>query len=264
MAAGALPIASACWWRQDASSFARSFVPLCLGVGAIAFLAIWPVVPQEALDDIVGSPTLGLNGTVERGLRFIGLVIGPFAGLTLGARLAIGPVRGGQAWTGVAVTLALLALSYSVVVLFANTSNVVELLRGRGSVADAISVIVLLVWLGAVTALAGYGIVASRIRSITISFAMIVLSVPWAWQMFVLAGNPRLEKYGAVFSARQFLLSPDREHYLDDRLIFGRFAIAYVALLLLLSAGATIGLRTGAPTRGGASSLRDRSSPVVR
>ena len=213
-------------------------MPLCVGIGAIAFLVIWPVVPQEALDDIVGSPTLGLNGTVERGLRFIGLVIGPFAGLTLGARLAYPGLcarRRRLLERRCGATLALLSVSYSVVVLLANTSNVVELLRNRGSVADAIVVVMFLAWLGAVTALTGYGIVASRVRSIAISVATIALSVPWAWQMFVLAGNPRLEKYGAVFSARQFLLSPDREHYLDDWLIFGRFAVAFVVLVLLLS-----------------------------
>jgi len=52
--------------------------------------------------------------------------------------------------------------------------------------------------------------------------------------------EPMLVKYDQAFSAAQFLLSPDRQHYLTGSALVSRFSLVYVAisgLLAILVAG---------------------------
>jgi hypothetical protein len=239
---GALPVAFALAWRRRARRFDVLLLPTVVVVTTLAFVALIAVAPVESLDDVLGTPVLHIGDGVERWLRFVGLASGPLVAATLGARLALGKVDHRMA-TGIVEIAALVGLSYLIVVTLADTDNIVELLRGYGSLASIIGVAGYCVLTGFVTTLSAKSVASrskARIRGYTFAIAVVVLSVPLLWQCFVLAGNPRLDKYGRVFSARQFLLSPDRGHYLDDHAVAPRFAVIQLELLMLLAAGALV------------------------
>jgi hypothetical protein len=188
---------------------------------------------------VVGAPVLGIGATLERSLRFTGLFAGPFAGWTVGVRLTLGDYSRGF-WVGLAAAVVVLLASYVVVVPLADTDNLVELLRNGGRSPAVVCLPLALMLLGlasAVTAGALEAALGRTFRLLIPAAVVLACSVPVAWQLFVTATNPRLEKYGQVFSARQFLMSPDREHYLGDGPIFLRFALAYLLAAGVFAAG---------------------------
>jgi hypothetical protein len=239
LACGGLPMAFASLSRRQPFLFAKLFGPLAAGVASAVFLILWLIVPMESIDDVVGSPVLAIGRTLERWLRFVGLCAGPLAGVTLGARFVLGDLRAKPFFIGIAVATAVMLTSYVIVVPLAATNNIAELLRNKGGAAAACGAAGYFMLTGAVFALLARSLAPSSGRfAWFVPFLVLVLSIPIAWQFFVLTTNPRLEKYGHVFSARQFLLSPDREHYLDDREIFLRFAMLQAGLTCVLASGA--------------------------
>lgn len=210
--------------------------PLLHGTGA--FFLLWFAVPQEALDDVLGSPVLGWPWQWERLARFIGLFAVWSVWLT-GALLLAGRKRllldrrASAFWCITA--LLWLPLAYWAVVLEAATDNLVELMAGSGALwAAAILALALAVFLIAV-ALAGRWLVGRPSRRGGSVFALL-LALPPVYLLVWLGSEAHLVKYQQVFSALQFLLSSDRRHYLDPSLLWMRFALAYcvVALGLLL------------------------------
>jgi hypothetical protein len=236
---GVVPMWFALMLRHRPSAFGRRFVPLTLAVGSVMFLALAITVPTEAIDDIVGTPVLGLSASLERWIRFVGLVAGPIAAWALGACLALGRQHQRGLGAGAAIAAGVMGASYMLVVPLAATSNIWELLRDRGGPAAAPGLVAYFVLTGLVFGTLARSVVSTHLpRALVVATLVLPLSIPPAWQAFVAASNPRLDKYGQVFSARQFLLSPDRDHYLDDRTIFLRFAVGQIALTLVLAAGA--------------------------
>jgi len=221
-------------WQLRPYRFAALCIPAVWLCALAVFSALSLAVPTESLEDIVGAPVLGIGATLERSLRFTGLMAGPFACCALGARLALGDYKRGFL-VGLAPLLVLLPASYLVVVPAADTDNVVELLRGNGrslAVAGLPLLMILFGFAGAVTAAALEAALDRVFGPLALAAVIVACSVPVTWQLFVVATNPRLQKYGRVFSARQFLFSPDRDHYLADTAVFFRFA-----LVLLLAVG---------------------------
>jgi hypothetical protein len=246
MACGAVPTALAAWSARRPAAFAKLFGPIAFAIASAVFLAVWLTIPVEAIDDIVGTPIFKAGNTFERWWRFVGLFVGPLAGWTLGARLVFGRWRPRSLVPAVATTLVVMAISYVVVVPYAATDNIEELLRNEGGWTAGTSLAAYLVATSLVSALLARALVVERRALAWLApIGMLALSVPVTWLLFVLATNPRLDKYDRVFSARQFLLSPDREHYLDDRQIFERFTLAQLGLtgIMALGAAATLALR---------------------
>jgi len=241
LACGLVPAAFALFWKRRAEAFGILFIPGAIALASLLFLAAWMTFPLESLDDVVGFPVLGIGGTTERWLRFVGLLLGPLAGLTLGVRLPLGGFRSRSFLVGLGAILVAGGVSYVVVVPMAGTSNIVELLRGRGDLLAVVGLAGYVVWLGAIAGALALIWVARR-RSLfpdgAATLLIVLLSVPPAWQALVVATNPQLEKYGEVFAARQFLLSADREHLLDDTALWLRFAALQGVLTLVLAGGA--------------------------
>jgi hypothetical protein len=243
---GACVSALASSWRLDAARFAKVF-PLCvLGAGSVAFVALLATVPLESLDDIVGTPVLGIGGTLERGLRFVALFVGPVAAMTLGSRLMLGALRDAGAGHGAGVVGAFMLGSWVAVVPLAATSNVVELLRGRGFHLGVAALAAGLIGLGSLITILARALVRARRRplAVALAFAVVVLSVPVAWHLLLLGTNPRLEKYGQAFSAAQFLFSPSRDSYAGHDTVFMVFAATHVGLSVVLASGAALILPT--------------------
>jgi hypothetical protein len=239
MLIGAVPMLLASLWQTRPDRFAVIVFPIVVAFGTMLFFGALALVPLESIDDIVGSPILRIGGTLERWLRFVALIAGPIAATTFGARLALGVRR--RPGLGAAVPLlSMLLVSYVVVVQFAATNNITELLRGRGSAMAAAAIAAYLTVIGFVAALLGRAVCSGRRRDLLLALGAMLLSVPLTWQLVVIATNPRLEKYGRVFSARQFLLSPDRDHYLPDDRIALRFAWLQAGLSCVLGVGAGV------------------------
>lgn len=210
--------------------------PLLHGTGA--FLLLWLAVPAEALDDVLGSPVLGWSWQWERLLRFIALFSVGSVWLT-GAVLLAGRQRLGldrrvaPIWWLAAMMW--LPLAYWGVVAEAATDNLIELIAGEaawwaaGALGAALALFLIVVvlagrWLAGRPSRRWWGLPA------------LLLALPLVYGLVWLGSEPRLFKYGQVFSALQFVLSSDRQHYLEPDALLGRFALAYslAALGLLL------------------------------
>src|SRR4030095_14175529 len=113
---GGVPGVLAVLWRRRPYRSAKLFAPTAVAIASALFVALWLVAPAESLDDVVGTPVLGVGRTLERWLRFVGLLIGPLAGVTLGARVGLGGFLTWPTWAGAAVTVAVMLSSYVVVV----------------------------------------------------------------------------------------------------------------------------------------------------
>lgn len=215
------------------------------GHGVIAYLLLRLAVPLESLHDLVGSPTLGGPAELELLGRFLGLALAGSAA-AFGAALLVAPAPPPLRWAWMGLVPPVLAVSYAVVVMGANTDNLTELLA-HGARFDAF----LWVWLaGFLLALGGYGagawLLARRPRWAP---GLMLTSGPLGWGLLQLGLESTLVKYGQVFSALQFLLSSDRSHYAPPGELLLRFGLAWTLALATLACAAWLALR-GLPAPG--------------
>jgi len=241
MAALALPLVGALWagapvtvvLRIGRGSRRRALLlpALAVACGLLAFGLLRATVSVESIWDIVGTPVLHMPGDWEIGGRFVALfaVIWTLIAGGAAAALALEPDEGRaafQAWLPPA--LLTLVPGYLVVVTWAATDNLTELIRGGGSVAGAL---VIAGWFLAVAlaaslfsrALAGGG----SARRWAIAGLATALSYPAGYLLLTLGTEARIEKYGTTFSALQFLLSPDREHYASGPALIALYGAAH-------------------------------------
>ncbi|MBW8363898.1 MAG: VanZ family protein [Rhizobium sp.] len=238
----ALLLAVACYWlavwpvwlaRRPVSGLARlAQLPLGLLVyGAIAFLLLDAAVPDESLFDLAGSPVLGWPGQWELGLRWVALAAIPGALIYLAAQTV-------RRWRGRRLSalhfwaaLPVLGLAYWGVVIQADTDNLVELMATPQPLAfAALSAWLYIVFLASAL-LASPAMGAQRMLSligtlISLPFALLFLHVG-------LAGT--IDKYGQQFSALQFLLSADRQHYASMPVIWLRYSALHVLVIATLA-----------------------------
>lgn len=214
------------------------FLPLWLFAhGGTSWLLLRLAVPLESLHDILGAPVLNWFGESELIVRFIALnaaIALPLIGATTLVSVVIRQSRTELliSWIAWALILAW-PLHWSVVV-NAATDNLTELMRDGGSL---ISSLLLAGGLFAF-ALAGNCIACSlalRTRFIP-SMAVTAAALCGSALCFWFGTEQIIVKYGKVFSAWQFLLSTDRDHYASGTALLVRFAIAYGAALAVFSA----------------------------
>jgi len=193
--------------------------------GGAAYALLRAAVPVESLHDVVGSPVLSWPWECETLGRFLAL----FALPQLLCFLANLPFEAKKrALPGMALALGLLLLARAVVLPWAATDNLTELV-GRE----------ILLWpmllLGVLHAAA-----LARCRGRPLLLLALFLLLPLAAVASDLLAReafaPRVEKYGAVFSARQFLLSPGRDRYLDAAEIALLWRLLHAAAVLALAA----------------------------
>jgi glycopeptide antibiotics resistance protein len=272
---GATPMALARRWVDRPLPFTWSGPLLGVGLALAVFGVVRLAVPLESIHDLVGAPVLGVPPELELAGRFVGLYLGVAAGMTIGVRLTLARFDR-RAWPGLVVLVLAGLVSHGVVVEFACTDNIVELLRGQGDRGSALAVAAYLVLLGVVGGLwarAADRLMAGRrpVAPLAAAVAASGLALPAGWALFLWATNPRLEKYGQVFSAPQFLLSPDRQRYLDGWDLAARFSLAQAGATLALAVGMVLARRptpAGGPrparTAGGAGPGRPTAAAGVR
>ena len=216
-----------------------TLLPLLLLHGSAAWVLLRMAVPLESIHDIVGSPILGWPWEWELIGRFISLfalwsVISFGAGL-LSLRSWL-PTAGSFLWVWAGATLALLLVAYVVVIQQAATDNLTELLAGGGTPMAFLWVAAGLFMLALAAAqlacALGSGLRVGALRGALWGVA----SFPLTYLALQAGFEPYIIKYDQVFSAFQFLLSPDRAHYAAPLELQLRYGFAHGILLFAIAA----------------------------
>lgn len=213
----------------------------CYFISILAFLLLKITVPLESIFDILGSPVYDWPMTWELLYRFSGLFLWPFISFTLGSGLVQFlfsefksrpfPLIG--FFGGCLVTFCLFFYSYDIVVVHACTDNIVELMAGGGNPASYMVLSFWFVLLGLIAGMTGWYL-TEKFKLNMFLIIMIFISLPIGFGLLKLGTASELNKYGKIFSALQFLLSPDRTHYLAGPELGLRYGIAHVVLLILI------------------------------
>ena len=238
----ALLLALACVWlavwpvwlaRRRVSGLLRMIqVPLgVLAYGALAFMLLRAAVPEESLFDLVGSPILDWPRWLELGLRWIALAAIPGTLLYLAAQTV-------RRWRGRRLgalhfwaALPPLALAYWGVVAQAATDNLTELIATPRPLAFALLCAGLYAVFAAAALLASPAATAQRAAR----WAGVALSLPLAAVCFHFGLAGEIDKYGQQFSALQFLLSSDRQHYASLPAVWLRYAVLHGLVIAVLA-----------------------------
>lgn len=238
----ALLLALACIWlavwpvwlaRRRVSGRVRLLqLPLgLLAYGSVAFLLLRAAVPEESLFDLVGSPVLSWPRWLELGLRWIALAAIPGALLYLAAQTV-------RRWRGRRLgalhfwaALPVLALAYWGVVAQAATDNLTELIATPQPLAFTLLCVGLYAVFVAAGLLASPAGAAQRVTR----WAGVALSLPFAAGCFHFGLAGEIDKYGQQFSALQFLLSSDRQHYAPLSVIWLRYAVLHGLVIAVLA-----------------------------
>ena len=208
-------------------------LPLALLVNAfLTWTAVVNAVPSRNLHDIVGAPILDWPWQIETCLRFLALHSAVTLLVTGGVVFALPLFQARRAHLAlgwVLLSLVLGPLLHWAIVTEAATDNLTELMRNGGSATASA-----FLSLGAVLSflsgsLVSAGIAFARRRLLAIGFAL--FASVGAYYLFVAGSEPFILKYGRIFSAMQFLLSPDRAHYVGPHELIVRYVIAYLALM---------------------------------
>jgi len=218
-------------------SFARfiALTPLyALPQAIILFGVLFLGVSQESLFDILGAPVSNWP-KLELMLRFIGFV-SLFQFNCLAAQqfiLSKQKVIAAILWVFINLMVAL--LWYLSVVHLAATDNIVELLADGGSALAMLALtgfVMLLYYAAANIAQTAWPQTTGSVLRLGI---IIALSLVLGWQLIQLATESVIVKYQQAFSALQFLLSTDRQHYLPTGQLMPRFMLAFSAIIVLQS-----------------------------
>jgi hypothetical protein len=238
----ALLLALACYWlavwpvwlaRRQVPGLGRLLqLPFgLLAYGGVTFLLLDAAVPDESLYDLAGSPVLHWPGQWEIGLRWMALAAAPGALLYLAAQ-TVRRWRGRHLgalhfWAAVPV----LVLAYWGVVVQADTDNLTELMAAS----QPLAFLALCAWLYmlflAAALLASPVSAAHRVTQV----AGLIASLPLAALFLHLGLAGEIEKYGQHFSALQFLLSSDRQHYAAQPAIWLRYGVLHVLVIAALA-----------------------------
>ena len=229
----AWPLVLQARWRAAPERAIRLLFWLPL-LGLPPGLLLLATVPTESLHDVVGSPVWGGLDGAEVLLRFMGLY-GALALAALGAVWSVARVaserRIGLLPGWFAAVLLWAVPLHALVVSWAATDNLTELMRdGGGPVTSVLlfgGVFLLLVFVSTCVALLARAPHPGRL------LVLAVLAWPLASTALWFGSEALLIKYDRVFSAAQFLLSADRDHYAAGPALLWRYALACLSLVLL-------------------------------
>jgi VanZ family protein len=235
LARGAVPTRTVPWLATAAG---------LIGLPALLALLLYLGAPRESVLDIVGSPVLHMADTAESLGRLTVLLAGALWALALGHAL-----QGTALWpaprTGAVVHLLLHGLWlvpgwHWVVVVWAGTDNLVELMAGGGGPASTASLLAYGVLIGTTGGALSGALCRQGARRRAVAALALIVSPLLGWWLLSLGTEAMLVKYGKVFSALQFLLSVDRDHYVGASALVLRFTVAHLTVSVLAAVGGLV------------------------
>jgi len=206
--------------------------PIALAAHAFVTWCLFRVsTPNLVFLKIVGSPVLHWPWEFEALLRYIALHVSLLTQM-LGAILLVRCVNARRDLVSfiywLLISLVLAWPLYLVVLEWAATDNLTELIRDNASF-SASSSLAMAMFLAFVSAGCLGAILATGRRRQWL-FCLGVVAALGATGLFWWGLEPTLVKYGKVFSAAQFLLSENREHYAGGNALLIRYVLAFAAL----------------------------------
>lgn len=231
-----LPALAARWLDSDRR--ASLLFPIAVALHAtLAWALVREAVLPAMIHKVAGSPVLGWPWEWETLLRFGALQAALFVLLTGGcvaAHLAMrkSSVRPLLAWLCWAAFL--LALLHYVIVDLAATDNLIELMAGGGG---PLASAMLALWCllagaaGSMLAVRRDG----RLAGVGLRLLVAGLSIPVGYVLLRVGLEQDVQKYGASFSALQFLLSADRQHYAGTWELAIRYIVFHVSVVGLIA-----------------------------
>lgn len=223
------------WQRQRATAWR---FPLLIAVhGVVA----WSIVRFGALPEMVhkvtGSPVLNWPWELETLVRFAVLDGTLFALLSLGAlaagaRRRLVPIRAlglASIWI-----CAMLPIAYRVIIVDAATDNLTELIDQGAPMAACTALAAAVVLAGYVAGRLAEGSLMKGMR-VSSAVALVVMSAIAGFALLWAGTAPSLSKYGADFSALQFILSTDRSRYASPLELIVRLAVVQIVLVIALA-----------------------------
>ncbi len=201
-----------------------------LGAPWLLALLLYAGVDLESVHDVVGTAVWGLWSPGETVLRLAVLLLGVLWSLALGVALSGCAAAPSHRAVGVARLLAhglwVAPLWHAVVVVFAGTDNLTELMAGGGGVVPSLCLLAhgaLLGWTAGEALKAMAGPPCGRWAAF---LPRLLLASAAGYGLARAATESTLVKYDQVFSALQFLLSTDRGHYATGADLLMRFLLA--------------------------------------
>lgn len=229
------------WMKQPNIAVAAIPVSFTLTM-AIGFVFFSSIVPDESLKDILGAPTIAsLSPFLELMLRFIATVMGPLAGLILGARLAEGKFRKSDLPTSISV-IAMLVVSEMFVIHWTETDNITELLNLNSPIVFRISFLSFFLFCGLAVQQIGTTLTRPNIIKYLRTFLLLAIGIPICWKLILSIFESEVHKYGYIYSGVQFFLSPSREEILSMDTIYLKFVPVYLLFTLLMGVGMSLGI----------------------
>jgi hypothetical protein len=231
---------------------------LALGHALISFLLLRLTLPLSMLHKVVGYPVLGWGGWWEDLGRYVALHLSVMMPL-LGAAFLVNAVWRPRALNDLVAwmfgALALFWPLHAVVVQWAGTDNLVELMRGGGTWLASLALASALGWAAVCAGAFALMLVQDHQRRPLLSLAMLGLVLA---PVFAAVGlQDQLYKYDAHFSAAQFLLSSGRDNYAVGAELAWRAMAAGAAFL-----GCTLALQL--PLWRALAGQAEAPSPVLR
>lgn len=209
-----------------------------LAHAVLIFLIFRFATPIASVHDLVGLPIWPLPAELERLVRFTALFLVFSMSIAGGTAMLYAITRSYEPlrflWWVLYAVLSL-AFGYWIVIALAATDNVTLLLRGEANPLSwlAISLWMLLMAFGA-------SLLAERLSGVFAGtaaavFAQVLLLLVTYGAVF-LATEPAVASARSNLSALEFLLSGSRTEYVQGGLaLFGRYTLAYIAVMLLLT-----------------------------
>ncbi len=228
------------WFARRLSGRRRGpwvFPAFALLHGLGTWILLRSSVPMESIHDIVGSPVLGWPWEWELIGRFLALFSLVSLALTGGAVAAVAlHVNGGGKpllhWLAAAAVV--FPLWHAVVVTWAATDNLTELMAGGGGPAASLFILLFLLIVSLAGSLLAAGLGGRDRWAGLIGLVWTALSFPVAYLAISYGTESAVVKYGRTFSALQFLLSSDRASLAIGWSLFLRFFTAWAAATALL------------------------------
>ena len=184
-------------------------------------------VPLESIHDIVGAPTLAWPWEWELLGRYVALhtsVLLQVVGAVLLVQSILKPARLSYFLCWLMLSLTLAWPLFTAVVTWAATDNLTELMAEQASFLSAsllaLGLMLTCVSGSALSAALSTGRQFGLLLTLTLGCGLLAALCFW-W-----GAEHTILKYGKVFSALQFLLSTDRDHYVDGAALVVRFVAA--------------------------------------